>query len=53
MLVEEKVYDLKDEKLRLEVIWLHHDTPVVGHGGQLLYNNPLHPLSILDNTNLI
>ena len=34
MLKEEKVYVSKDEKLRAEVIMLHHDTPVGGHGGQ-------------------
>jgi len=34
MLKEEKVYVPKDEKLRAEVIMLHHDTPVGGHGGQ-------------------
>jgi len=31
-LKEEKVYILKDEKLRAEVIQLHHDVPAVGHG---------------------
>ena len=34
MLKEGKVYVPKDEKLRAEVIRLHHDTPVGGHGGQ-------------------
>jgi len=34
MLKEEKVYVPKDEKLRAEVIRLHHDMPVGGHGGQ-------------------
>ena len=34
MLKEGKVYIPKDEKLRAEVIRLHHDTPVGGHGGQ-------------------
>ena len=29
-----KVYVLKDEKLRVEVIRLHYDTPVEGHRGQ-------------------
>jgi len=29
-----KVYVLKDEELRAEVIWLHHDVPAVGHGGR-------------------
>jgi len=34
VLKEGRVYVLKDEKQRVEIIWLHHDTPVVGHGGQ-------------------
>jgi len=34
MLKERKVYVPKDEKLRMEVIRLHHDMPVGGHGGQ-------------------
>jgi len=34
MLKEGKVYVSKDEKLRAEIIRLHHDTPVRGHGGQ-------------------
>ena len=34
MLKEGKVYVPKDEKLRTEIIRLHHDTPVGGHGGQ-------------------
>jgi len=34
MLKEEKVYVSKDKKLRAEVIRLHHDMPVRGHGGQ-------------------
>ena len=33
-LKERRVYVPKDEKLRVEIIWLHHDTPIVGHGGQ-------------------
>ena len=33
MYKEEKVYILKDEKLRIEIIWLYYDTPVKGHGG--------------------
>jgi len=33
MLKEGKVYVPRDEKLRAEVIRLHHDTPVGGHGG--------------------
>ena len=32
VLKEGKVYVLKDEELRAEVIWLHHDVPAVGHG---------------------
>jgi len=34
MLRDEKVYVLKDEKLRAKVIWLYHNTLVGGHGGQ-------------------
>ena len=34
MLKEGKVYVLKDEELRAEVIWLHHDVPAAGHGGR-------------------
>ena len=34
MLKEGKVYVPKDEKLRTEVIRLHHDMLVEGHGGQ-------------------
>ena len=34
VLKEGKVYVLKDEELRVEVIRLHHDVPVVGHGGR-------------------
>ena len=33
ILKEGKVYILKDEKLRAEVIQLHHDVPAAGHGG--------------------
>ena len=32
VLKEEKVYGLKDEELRAEVIWLHHDVSTAGHG---------------------
>ena len=32
MLKEGKVYIPKDEELRAEIIWWHHDMPVVGHG---------------------
>jgi len=31
VLKEEKVYVLKDEELRMEIIWLHHDVPIAGH----------------------
>jgi len=31
MYKEGKVYILKDDKLRAEIIRLHHDTPVEGH----------------------
>ena len=31
---EEKVYIPRDEKLRVEIIQLHHNTPVEEHGGQ-------------------
>jgi len=34
VLKEEKVYMPKDKILRAEIIWLHHDIPVVGHGGK-------------------
>jgi len=34
MYKEKKVYMPKDEKLRAEIIRLHHDTPIGGHGGQ-------------------
>ena len=34
VLKEEKVYVLKDEELRAEVIWLHHDVSIAGHGRQ-------------------
>jgi len=34
MLKKGKVYVPRDEKLRAEVIRLHHDMPVGGHGGQ-------------------
>jgi len=32
VLKEEKVYVPKNEKLRMEIIWLHHDTLVAEHG---------------------
>ena len=31
VLKEEKVYVPRNEKLRLEIIWLHHNTPIAGH----------------------
>jgi len=34
MLKKRKVYVSRDEKLRAEVIRLHHDTPVGEHKGQ-------------------
>ena len=34
VLKEGRVYVPKDEKLRVEIIWLHHDIPIAGHGGQ-------------------
>jgi len=32
VLKEGKVYVLKDKELRTEIIWLHHDIPMAGHG---------------------
>ena len=34
VLKEEKIYVLKNEKLRVEIIQLHHNTLVSGHGGK-------------------
>jgi len=34
MYKERKVYMPKDEKLRAEIIRLHHDIPIKGHGEQ-------------------
>jgi len=34
VLKEERVYVPKDEKLRVEIIQLYHDIPIVGHEGQ-------------------
>jgi len=34
VLKEERVYVPKDEKLRVEIIQLHHDTLIAGHRGQ-------------------
>jgi len=33
VLKEEKIYIPKDVELRTEIIQLHHDVPVAGHGG--------------------
>ena len=32
VLKEEKIYVLKDEELRIEIIRWHHDAPTAGHG---------------------
>ena len=34
ILKKEKIYVPKDEKLRGEIIWLHHDILVAGHRGR-------------------
>jgi len=34
VLKEGKVYMLKDEELRIEIIWLHHNVLVVRHEGR-------------------
>ena len=34
ILKERKVYVPKNEKLRVEIIWLHHDILVARHGGK-------------------
>ena len=34
VLKEENVYILRDNKLRLEIIWLHHNTPIAEHEEQ-------------------
>ena len=34
VLKEGKIYVLKDEELRVEIIWLHHDMPAARHGGR-------------------
>jgi len=33
VLKEGRVYVPKDEKLRVEIIWLYHDMPIAEHGG--------------------
>ena len=32
MLKKGKVYILRDEELRTEIIWWHYDAPTAGHG---------------------
>ena len=34
VLKEGKIYVPKDEELRAEVVWLHHNVPTAGHGGR-------------------
>ena len=34
VLKEGKIYVLKDEELRVEIIWLYHDVPAAGHRGK-------------------
>ena len=34
MLKEGKVYVSRDEELRVEIIWWHHNIPIAGHGGK-------------------
>ena len=34
VLKEGRVSVMKDENLRVEIIWLHYDMPIAGHGGQ-------------------
>jgi len=34
VLKEGKIYVPKDEKLRMKIIWLYHDTLIAGHGGR-------------------
>ena len=34
VLKEGKVYMPKNEKLKIKIIWLHHDVPVAVHGGR-------------------
>jgi len=34
VLKEGRIYVPKDEKLRVEIIWLHHNMLITGHGGQ-------------------
>ena len=34
MLKENKIYMPKDKALRVEIIWLHRNVPIVGYGGK-------------------
>jgi len=34
MLKKGKMYMLKNKKLKVEIIQLHHNVPVAGHGGK-------------------
>jgi len=34
VLKERKMYVLKDEELRVEIIWLHYNVLVARHGGK-------------------
>ena len=34
VLKEGKVYVPRNKKLRMEIIWLHHDIPIAEHRGQ-------------------
>ena len=34
VLKEGKVYVSRDEELRVEIIWWHHNIPIAGHGGK-------------------
>ena len=34
VLKEGKIYISKDEELRIEIIWLHHDILITGYGGK-------------------
>jgi len=34
VLKERKIYVPKEEELRVEIIWLHHDVLATGHGGR-------------------
>ena len=33
LLKKEKIYVLRNKELRMEIIHLHHDTPIAGHEG--------------------